>query len=189
MGFNTIYIICAAAGGTVLVLRLILMLIGIDQGDAPDTSVDMNTDGVGEDIGGGANYLSLQSIAGFLTMFGLVGLGLLQIRASEILSLIGALAAGVLTAWATGAIFYNMRRLQSEGTLVISNAVGQVGTVYLTIPETGTGVVTVTVQGSLRTLDAVSEHGQRIPTGSFVRVVAITAGKILVVSEQTADNT
>lgn len=188
MTLNTIYLICAIAGGTILVLRIILMVVGLDQGDAPDTPIDLNHDGILDTHAGGVNFLSLQSIAGFFTMFGLVGLGLLQIRASEAVSLLGALAAGIFTAWATGMIFLQMRRLQSEGTLVISNAVGQVGTVYLTIPEKGSGVVTVTVQGTMRTLDAVSEHSRRIPTGSVVRVVGITAGNILVVTEQTAEN-
>lgn len=184
MGLNTIYLVCAVAGGTILVLRIILMMIGIDQGDAPDVSVeaDVSVDGVGA----GLNFLSLQSIAGFFTMFGLVGLGLLEINVHPLWSMVGALAAGVFTAWVTGMIFLQMRRLQSEGTLVISNAVGQVGTVYLTIPEKGSGVITVSVQGAQRTLDAVSEHGQRIPTGSMVRVVAVAAGK-LIVTEHTSD--
>jgi len=189
---NTVYLICAVAGGTILVLRIILMFIGIDQGDAPDASIDLH-DGGDMDVGahdgvtGEVNFLSLQSIASFFTMFGLVGLGLLQTRAPHIWSLLGALAAGVFTAWVTGMIFLQTRRLQSDGTMVITNAIGQMGTVYLTIPEKGTGVVTVTVQGAQRNLDAVSEHGQRIATGSVVRVVGITAGKILVVVEQTAN--
>jgi membrane protein implicated in regulation of membrane protease activity len=189
MNLNTIYSICAIAGGVVLVLRLILMLIGFSQADGGDIPIDVDHDGVmdAQDVGGGMNLLSLQSIAGFFTMFGLVGLGLLQINAAPIWSLAGALAAGAVTAWATALIFYNMRRLQSEGTMVIQNAVGQTGTVYLTIPEKGTGVVTVAVRGTLRSLDAVSEGGKRIPTGSIVKVVGITAGKILIVAEQSVD--
>lgn len=191
MGLNTIYLICAIAGGAVLVLRLILLVAGLDHGDAADAaevSIDIDNDGVMDGHGGsGVNFLSMQSIAGFFTMFGLVGMGLLQVGASDPLSLVGALAAGGFTAWATGMIFFSMRRLQSEGTLVISNAVGQTGRVYLTIPEKGTGVVSVTVQGALRTLDAVSEHGKRIPTDSIVKVVGVTAGKILVVTDETAN--
>jgi ABC-type transport system involved in cytochrome c biogenesis permease subunit len=192
MGLNTTYLICAIAGGTILVLRLVMMLIGLDQGDAAagaDVSLDLGQDGALDDgSNGGVNFLSLQSIAGFFTMFGLVGVGLLQINAAPALSLLGALAAGALTAWVTGFIFLKLQRLQSEGTLVISNAIGQVGTVYLTIPENASGVVTVSVQGAMRSLDAVAEHGKSIPTGSIVRVVGITAGKILVVTEQTADH-
>jgi hypothetical protein len=189
MGLDTIYLVCAVAGGTVLVLRLLLMLFGLDHGDAGDfdTSVDLDHDALGDAGHGDGSmftFLSIQSISGFFTMFGLVGLGLLQIKATNMWSLVGALAAGLFTAWCTGMIFLGLRRLQSEGTLVIGNAVGQTGSVYLTIPETGTGSVNVTVQGSLRTLDAVSQGGNRIPTGSIVKVVGITAGKILVVTNQ-----
>jgi hypothetical protein len=84
-------------------------------------------------------------------------------------------------------IFLNMRRLQSDGTLVIGNAVGQQGTVYLTIPEIGVGSINVTVQGAQRTLDAMSKDGIKIQTGSVVKVVGVTAGKILVVTEDLAE--
>ena len=184
MGLGTIYLVCAVAGGTILLIKIVLMVIGLDSGDAAD--LDLDHDGIldaGGEPGGGINFLSVQSIAGFFTMFGIVGLGLLQINASSLVSLLGALAAGAFTAWCTAMIFLTMRRLQSDGTLVIGNAVGLQGTVYLTIPEKGTGSISVTVQGTLRTMDAMSEQGQRIPTGSLVRVVGVSGGHILVVSE------
>ncbi|HQN42609.1 MAG TPA: hypothetical protein PLA25_00640 [Anaerolineaceae bacterium] len=190
MGLNTIYLICAIGGGTVLLLRLVMMIIGLDHGETPDSGVDLDHDGSVDAPDGnvGMKLLSLQSIAGFFTMFGLVGLGLLQVKAGPIWSLLGALAAGLVTAWVTAMIFYQMRRLQSEGTMVIQDAIGQIGSVYLTIPEQGTGVVSVAVKGTLRSLDAMSETGQRIPTGAMVRVTGVTAGKILVVVEQTAEH-
>jgi hypothetical protein len=190
MELNTLYLICAIAGGTVLLLRFILMIIGFDHGDVPDVSVDAGFDGdvsagIHDGGGPGFNFFSLQSIAGFFTMFGLVGMGLLQLNVLEVWSLMGALAAGLFTAWATSMIFISMQRLQSDGTMKIENAVGQQATVYLTIPEKGTGVINVTVQGNLRTLDAVSQNGQKIPTGAIVKVVGVTANKILVVSDQS----
>ena len=190
MGLNTIYLICAIGGGTVLLLRLVMKIIGLDLGDTPDSGVDLDHDGSVDAPDGnvGMKLLSLQSIAGFFTMFGLVGLGLLQVKAAPIWSLLGALAAGLVTAWVTAMIFYQMRRLQSEGTMVIQDAIGQIGSVYLTIPEQGTGVVSVAVKGTLRSLDAMSETGQRIPTGAMVRVTGVTAGKILMVVEQTAEH-
>jgi hypothetical protein len=189
MGLGTLYLICAVAGGTILLIKLVLMVIGLDSGDTPD--IDLAQDGALDtagEPGGGINFLSVQSIAGFFTMFGIVGLGLLQVDASPLLSLLGALAAGAFTAWSTAMIFLNMRRLQSDGTLMIGNAVGQQGTVYLTIPEKGVGSVNVTVQGAQRTLDAMSKEGLKIPTGSVVKVVGVAAGKILVVTEDLAES-
>jgi hypothetical protein len=186
MGLGTIYLVCAVAGGTILLIKIVLMVIGLDSGDAAD--LDLDQDGILDagEPGAGLNFLSVQSISGFFTMFGIVGLGLLQINASPVLSLLGALAAGAFTAWCTAMIFLTMRRLQSDGTLVIGNAVGQQGTVYLTIPEKGVGSINVTIQGAQRILDAMSKDGLKIPTGSVVKVVGVTAGKILVVTEDLA---
>ncbi len=193
MSLHTIYLICAVAGGTVLVLRLILMLIGVDHSGAEvDVPADVSPDlepgplaagGPEGDVGGSVNYLSIQSLAGFFTMFGLVGMGLLQIRAGALWSLAGALAAGLVTAWASAMIVFNLQRLQSEGTLVLSNAIGQQGVVYLSIPEQGSGVVSVAIQGALRQLDAISADGQKIPTGAVVRVTGVAAGRLVVVAD------
>ena len=195
MTLNTIYLICAIAGGTILVLRIILTVIGLDHGaDAVDT-VDVGHGDVGHvELGGGPRWRrhwhepALSAIhRRLLHHVWPGGPGPAASPTGPHLEPIGRAGRRGITAWATGMIFFQMGRLQSEGTMVISDAIGQVGTVYLTIPEKGTGVVTVTVQGTLRNLDAVSENGRRIPTGAMVRVVSITAGKILVVAEQSAD--
>jgi hypothetical protein len=188
MELNTIYLVCAVAGGTVLVIRLILMLFGMDGGG--DVDIEFDPSAAADAIDGSGNFftfLSLQSIAGFFTMFGLVGMGLLQIEATNAQSLAGALAAGVFTAWATGMLFIAMRKLQSDGTLVMDKAIGKKGAVYLTIPEKGTGVVSVSVQGGLKNLDAVSEKGTRIPTGTIIEVVGVKAGTILIVTEEVSE--
>jgi hypothetical protein len=188
MSLNTIYLVCAVAGGTVLVLRIILMLTGLqlggDHGDLPhDAPADVGGDGPDHGAGSEVNFLSIQSLSGFFTIFGLVGMGLLQVGTSQIWSLVGALVAGVATAWASGMIVVSLQRLQSSGTMDISNAVGQQGTVYLTIPEKGSGVVSLTVQGSLKQFNAISESGERIPTGAIVQVTGLSAGNLLVVHE------
>lgn len=188
MELNTIYLVCAVAGGTVLALRLILMLFGVDGGGEVEMEFDPGS--AADAVDGSGNFftfLSLQSIAGFFTMFGLVGMGLLQIEATNAQSLAGALAAGIFTAWATGMIFIGMRKLQSDGTLVMDKAIGKKGTVYLTIPEKGTGVVSVSVQGGLKNLDAVSEKGTRIPTGTIIEVVGVKSGSILIVAEEVSE--
>jgi hypothetical protein len=188
MELNTIYLVCAVAGGTVLALRLILMLFGVDGGGEVEMEFDPGS--AADAVDGSGNFftfLSLQSIAGFFTMFGLVGMGLLQIEATNAQSLAGALAAGIFTAWATGMIFIGMRKLQSDGTLVMDKAIGKKGTVYLTIPDKGTGVVSVSVQGGLKNLDAVSEKGTRIPTGTIIEVVGVKSGSILIVAEEVSE--
>jgi membrane protein implicated in regulation of membrane protease activity len=75
-----------------------------------------------------------------------------------------------------------MGKLQSEGTLDVWNALGKEGTVYLTIPPTGKGIVQINVQDTLRELSAVSKDKTEIKTGERIVVVDIVGGSTLVVS-------
>ena len=75
-----------------------------------------------------------------------------------------------------------MGKLTDSGTLNLQNAIGKVGSVYLTIPakRDGLGKVQVKVQG-LRTLDAMTDYEEEIKTGSVIEVVEILNNEILVV--------
>ena len=67
----------------------------------------------------------------------------------------------------------------------ITNAIGQSGEVYLTIPakKAGNGKVQLVVQGALRTINAVTEDTDDIKTGSLIEVVSIE-NEILVVKRK-----
>lgn len=196
MTLNTIFLVCAVAGGTVLVLRLILMIFGFDHGgdhgDIPhDVSGELDPgslDSPNEVHAGSFNLLSIQSLSGFFTMFGLVGMGLLRADIPVFWTIAGAVAAGLVTAWASAMIVVVLQKLQSEPREVLANAVGQQGTVYLTIPAEGSGVVTVILQGAQRQYDAISATGEKIPTGTIVQVTGVRAGKLLVSLEGSTVN-
>src|SRR6266542_2153923 len=82
--------------------------------------------------------------------------------------------------WFVGALFgvaYLMRslhRLKADGTVRIERAVGQNGTVYLTIPaqKAGVGKVTLSLQNRTVEYQAVTPH-QQLPTGSKIVVTAV----------------
>jgi hypothetical protein len=114
-------------------------------------------------------------------MFGLIGLAILRADIWPLIAIGGGTIAGLITVWVIGMIFAAMGRLQSEGTINIRNAVGQQGTVYLTIPAQGSGQVSVTVQGSLKIFDAVSQEKKKIPTGEKIKVTNVIDNKTLVV--------
>lgn len=177
---ENLFLLCAIAGGGVLVLRLVLMLLGI--GD--DHSFGAETDAGGlehSDHDVGTRLLSIQGVSAFLMMFGLVGMALTRESHAPVpLALLGALVAGVASMWVVARLYAMMARLQSSGTLDLASAVGQEGTVYLTIrPGTG-GQVQVTVQGRLGVYDAHSKAGGEIATGREIRVVGVRAGQLVV---------
>jgi hypothetical protein len=96
---------------------------------------------------------------------------------------VGGTVAGLATVGITGLIFSQMKRLQMEGTINIQNTVGTQGSVYLTIPQNGTGQVQIIVQGSLKIFDAMSNSKKIIATGEKVQVVGVASGNTLIVEK------
>lgn len=179
------YLVCAVIGSLLFLLRLGLSIFG---GEAGNVDTDMVSEVAHLDsadahhVGDpGFQLFSLQGITGFFIMFGLVGLALSRAGGQIVWTALGGVAAGGMTMVVIAGIVYYIQRLQSEGTLHMENTVGKEGIVYLTIPENGTGQVSVVVQGGLRQFDAVSSAGQRIPTGDKIRVVRVVSSRILVV--------
>jgi hypothetical protein len=192
---ETFYAFSAIIGGILFLIRTILSFIGadsdadFDMGGGDVSSIDLNSDFDGQagdhsgidGQGASFNLFSSHGITGFFLMFGLIGLSLSKAGIPEVLTAVGGLAAGGFTMLVVAFIYYFMQRLQSDGTMNIQTAVGKTGTVYLSLPEKGSGQVTIVVQGGLKQFDAISADKSRIPTGEFVRVVHILNGKTLVV--------
>lgn len=178
---ETIFGVCAIAGGTALLLRMALLLLGIGDHDGLDDAG--GADGHGE---GATRLLSIQGISAFLVIFGLAGLAMgRQSGAAPELSVAVALAAGVGAMWVIARVFRLMGRLQSSGTLDLERAIGREGTVYLTIRPDSGGQVQLELQGRLGTFDAQSATNREIPTGRAIRVVDVRAGMLFVEPAET----
>jgi hypothetical protein len=171
-------------GGVLFIMRAILFAVaGGGDADADydvDSDFDLNGD-VDHIAEPGLRLVSLQGITGFFLMFGLVGLAMSRGGVREIWTVFGGFAAGVFTMLVIAKIIFEMQRLKSDGTLRMENAVGEEGRVYLTIPEDGSGKVSIVIQGGLRELEAVSANKERISTGETVRVLRVVSNRILVV--------
>ncbi len=185
------YAISAIIGGVLFLIRTVLSVIGGDV-DA-DTDVDfavhdLNLDGgMDGDFGGhGVSHIgeanfqlfSLHGITGFFMIFGLIGLALSKAGVHDLLTALAGLVAGGITMAVVAGIYWYMRTLQSDGTMRMESAIGKTGTVYLTIPETGSGQVSVIVQGGIKQFNAVSINKDRIPTGEKIRIVKVNGSTL-----------
>lgn len=193
-GVDKVFGGCAIVGGVLFFIRLALFFIGgAELGADVDADVDVDVDAdfdVGEGVEGvdesyaSFKLFSFQSVAAFFMMFGLVGLALRkEANVVEAWAILGAVVAGVFSFWVIGKIISLMKRLQSSGTMNLANAIGQEGSVYLTVPADGVGKVRVTVQDHLKVFNAVSGKGEDIKTGEQVTVVSVTGGNTLVVEK------
>lgn len=163
----------AIGGGALFVIQLILLFLG----GSTDVDLDLDADvDVGGDVGHAAadasfKVLSLQGITAFVMMFGLVGWAMrADSKAGPMLSLAAAFAAGVASTWIIGKLFTTFHRLQSKGTLNMKGALGATGQIYLNVEPDKPGKVNITVGNRLLTLDAITEGGAILKTGTPVIV-------------------
>ncbi len=179
-----IYWIFTIIGGTLFILRTLMMFIGGElSDDALDAALESGVDPSGDhgaDSDAGFKLLSLQGLTAFFMMFGLVGLALLNTALPSFLSVIGGTVAGLLTFAALRLIFTQMKRLQSEGTIHLKNTIGTQGSVYLNIPRNGTGQVQIVAQGALKVFDATSNSKQNLVTGEKIRVIGLDGNTLVV---------
>jgi hypothetical protein len=170
---TTLFVVCAALGGGVLVVQLLLGLLGI---------VDAGGDG---DAGGhghggvhgaaeGLNLLSVRALSAGVAFFGLGGLvGMatpLRLLAAIPLAIVGGIAA----MYGTAVAMRWMLGFEDDGTVSIDGAVGATGTVYLAIPgeRQGAGKVTLTLQNRIVEYQAVTSDAP-LPTGAAIMVVDV----------------
>lgn len=190
-GLEKVFAGCALVGGILFIFRLVMQFMGADFDadgadgvDGADADFDADFDAEIGDTDFSFKLISFQGLAAFFMMFGLVGWAMLrQSGFSPTHSIFGGAAAGLGTVWVMKKIFEMAMKLQSSGTLKIKNAIGQEGTVYLTIKPGGTGKVRVTVQNHLKVFNAASDSEQEIKTGDRIKVVHIVSGNVLVVEK------
>ncbi len=191
-----IFIFCAAAGGTVLVVQFLLALVGLG-GHVFDVDVphDIGHDFGGDfhgDTGGGVHdgsaddagvhhdainffrILSFRTVVAAMAFFGLSGLAAQSAGASTGHTLFIAIVAGGIAMTAVYWMMRGLRELYAEGTVRIQRAVGEHGLVYLRVPAAGAGSGKIQLNLQNRTMEYLAvTAGPELPTGAKVVVTKI----------------
>lgn len=181
---SQIYWVITAPSTLIFLLLLVLTIFGSDADT--DIQTDVQTD-VGHTFIDGDGipfqFLSVKNIVGFFTLFGWSGLGFISVGMAPWLVIILSFICGFMMMLAMATLFYFMSKLAESGNMNLKNAIGRSGEVYLTIPANrkGLGKVQVTVQGTLETLDAVTDDTEDIPTSSLIQVKDVINNQILLV--------
>lgn len=181
---DIVFVVCAVGGGVAFLVWIGLQFMGADLEGEVGVDTDFDASEASGSSDASFTLLSFQGLSSFLTMFGLVGLAAhREGTLGSFLSLGLAIAAGLALSWAIGRLFQTFNKLQSSGTIRMESAIGQEGTVYLTVAQASEGKVQLTIQGRLQVLPAVAEHDQRIETGTRVKVLRVNDGHTLVVTK------
>lgn len=177
--FEKVYWLIALSASFILSILVILTFVG---GEVDDIEVDVDAEIEG-DQGIGFQFLSFKNLMGFFTIFGWTGIACLDGGLSKILTVFISVLCGLLMMLAMASLFYYLSKLQSSGTLKLSNALNQIGEVYLTIGanRSSIGKVSINVQGTLRELEALTDEDVDLVQSNVVRVKRVTANGILIV--------
>lgn len=175
---TTLFWICALVGGGFILLQSVLGLLGLGDGD-----VDVD-DGADLHAGDALDLLSVRAMAAAVCFFGLTGLAAREWGLGTLLAVPVALVAGLTAAFGVAVAMRGMRRMETDAVLRPEGAVGQFGTVYLSIPGgTGSpGKVHLVLQGRTVEMNAVSR--EPLPTGAPVIVVDVVSPDTLEVAPQ-----
>ncbi|WP_198652114.1 hypothetical protein [Chitinophaga deserti] len=181
--FEKVFWSVAILFSLLFLIQNVLSLIGGEHDGATGDVSDM----LDADDGIGFQFFTIRNMFGFFTIFGWVGLACIHNGFSPTVTVITSVVAGFGMMLLMAVLFYYTGRLAYNGTLQMQNAVKASGTVYLTIPaaRTGTGKVTLQVQGSWRELDAMTDEDAPIATGTLVTVASVLDNQILLVTKQT----
>jgi membrane protein implicated in regulation of membrane protease activity len=197
-----LFTLCAALGGTILVLQFLMSLIGL--GGHSDFGGDVAHDFSGGFHDGGGDLhsgdvhaeashnshssdqndhndsnwlfrmLSFRAIVAALAFFGLAGLAANSAEIAMPITLLIALAAGMAAMYGVYWMMRGMQSLQADGTIRLDRAIGKIGTVYLRIPanESESGKIQLNLQN--RTMEYLAmTSGPELPTGTKVEVVGV----------------
>ncbi len=180
-----IYFVIGVAATAILVIQLILTAIGLDHG-SHDLGFDHDVD---HDLSGieGIAFFSFRSLVAFFCFFGWVGFVCVQGGLWSVLSILPAFLAGAAALVTVAYLLHFFYSMGESGTVKIDEAISEIGTIYLTIPEgkNEIGAVNVTVGGAMREYKAISENGTEIKTGAKVQVLGVFDPRTLIVKEAT----
>ena len=188
---ETLFLICAGVGGTLLVLQVLAGAFGIG-GDHADAGHHEIGHGHADGDHGDGNWflglLTFRAVCAAVAFFGLAGLAARYYALPETAQLASAGLGGFAALYLVATAMKLLYRLRADGGVRVDNAVGKTGTVYLRVPgnNAGPGKVTVSVQNRTVELEAFTAANE-LPTGTPVRVVAVRGPSSVEVTHATSE--
>ena len=175
-----LFLLIALPSSVLLVIQTIMLLVGF--GD------DSDGDDIEEPLDDGLTLFAVRGIVSMLCITGWSGFALLETKLHVAVSITIAVLLGLGTLVGMAFLMRAFQRLQSSGNIVVSNTIGKVGQVYIPIPPNASaaGKVNVTVQDKFSEFSAITMDSETIPTGTYVRVVAVDEAGTLVVERASS---
>ena len=181
-----IFATAAIPATVIMLLQTVLLLVGFAGHDTEcdhemgECTTDLSDET--DEVHDGAHHmdgLRLFTVRGIVAMFaigGWTGVALCDAGFGPLISGGLAMVAGLAALFLAAYVIKLSLKLQDDGNFNIKNAVAHTATVYIPIPPSrgGTGKITMNLQERFVELDAMTDHGEKLPTGAMVQVVSVT---------------
>jgi len=165
---GSLFWFCALAGSGMFLIQFLINIFGMGDHDDFDTSEGHDSADMRK-----LKWLSMQSITGFLMMFGWTAITCQEQFMLQNKTTMGiAFAAGLFAAFIIRSLLKLAKRLGSTGSIYkIEEAIGQEAYVYQRIPKGGVGKISMTLQHFTHEIDAISNHPEELPSFTRVKII------------------
>jgi len=170
----------AIPASIIFLIQTIMTFIGADASDGIDVDFDGDLDH------GHAPFqlFSFRNLINFMLGFSWTGISFYALITNRPLLILLSVVVGVVFILLFFVIIKQIQKLAEDNSFKTESLLNQSGSVYLRIPEkrTGTGKVQVSIKGSFREIDAITNEEQ-LASGVAVRIVKIESNNLVLVEK------
>ncbi len=165
----------------IFLIQTVLTFIGADNTDG--LNADFESD-LGHSSDTPLQLFSFRNLINFLLGFGWGGISFFEIIENPNLLILVAFLIGISFVAIFFFIIKQLLKLSEDNSFQFEQLINKNGEVYLKIPanKAGKGKVQVSLKGSVRELDAITE-GDVIESGQAIRIVKIENNNLLIVEK------
>lgn len=168
----------AIPASVIFLIQTVLTFIGSDSTDGLEPDFDGDLD----DGHGPFQLFSLRNLINFLLGFGWSGISFYEWIDNKQLLIGLSLVVGSAFVYVFFLVIRQIQKLAEDNSFKITSTLAKTAEVYIPIPgnKAGKGKVLISINGTVRELDAVSET-DRIASNTLVKVIKINNNQVLVV--------
>jgi hypothetical protein len=168
----------AIPASVIFLIQTVMTFTGIETHDGLSADFDSDLHGGDQPF----QLFTFRNMINFLLGFSWTGISLYDVIDNRIILISVSFTVGAAFIAFFFMVIRQVEKLAEDNTFRIAQALNQTASVYLSIPakKKGAGKVHVSVKGSLKELDAITEN-EKIESNAMVRIVKIESNSLVVV--------